>query len=203
MGAAADADAYAAEEDKTPQARQTMCICILFWLTILAGVIWLVNLIVRDIAINRENPTFRLHSATVSLLNNASASNFTATWDVTLVASNPNHKLEIYYDTIQATIFYNRGNSHRVRVLLATKPLPPPLALRTRAETTCSFRIEAASAYIGDDVAKEISEGRARGMVRFKLTLLAIYKLPSWYWKDPKLFKASCNPVEFGFSPDN
>ncbi|KAH0977686.1 hypothetical protein GBA52_027405 [Prunus armeniaca] len=104
--AAADADAYAAEEDKTPQACQKMCMCILFCLclTILVGVIWLFNLtvrhILRDIEINRVDPTFRLHSTTVSLLNNASASDFTATWDVTLVASNPNHKLNIYYDTV-------------------------------------------------------------------------------------------------------
>ncbi|CAB4290302.1 unnamed protein product [Prunus armeniaca] len=111
MGAAADADAYAAEEDKTPQACQKMCMCILFCLclTILVGVIWLFNLtvrhILRDIEINRVDPTFRLHSATVSLLNNASASDFTATWDVTLVASNSNHKLNIYYDTLQAAIF--------------------------------------------------------------------------------------------------
>ncbi|KAI5314363.1 hypothetical protein L3X38_043539 [Prunus dulcis] len=136
---------------------------------------------------------------------NASASEFTASWDVTLVASNPNHKLDIYYDTLQAAIFYNanRSDSYRPRVLLATKPLPPPSALRTRAETTCSFRIEAASAYIGDDMAKEISEGRARGMVRFELTLLAMYKFPNWYWTYPKLFAAWCNPVEFGFSLDN
>ncbi|KAL6270229.1 hypothetical protein ACE6H2_027140 [Prunus campanulata] len=155
-----------------------------------------------EFAINPVNPTFHLQYATVSLLN-VSASEFTTTWDVTLVASNPNHKLNISYDSLQATVFYGTDHSKRGRVLLATKPVPHPLeCLTTKANTTLRFKIETVSAYVGDVVSREISDGRARGMVRFELNMLGWYKYTS-YMTNARMFQASFKRFRFGFLPGN
>lgn len=103
---------------------------------------------------------------------------------------------------MRAAMFYKVNNSDGNGVLLATKPVSPPSALIPKAETTRSFRVETASAYVGEDVANEISEGRARGSVSFVLRFLGSFKYSS-YWTDPRKFEASCDRVEFGFSPGN
>ncbi|KAI5314364.1 hypothetical protein L3X38_043540 [Prunus dulcis] len=155
----------------------------------------------KQVVIKPLDPEFRLQSATVSLFN-TSAAEFTATWDVKFIAVNPNHKLNISYNSMRAAMFYKTNNSDGNGVLLATKPVPPPSSLSPKAETTRSFRVETASAYVGEDVAKEISEGIARGSVSFVLRLLGSFKFSS-YWTDPRKFEASCHRVEFGFSPGN
>ncbi|CAB4290298.1 unnamed protein product [Prunus armeniaca] len=158
--------------------------------------------IAEVLAINPVQPTFHLQYATVSLLN-VSASEFTTTWDVTLVASNPNHKLNISYDSLQATVFYGPDHSERRRVLLATKPVPHPLeCLTTKANTTLRFKIETVPAYVGDVVSREILDGRARGMVRFELNMLGWYKYTS-YKTSARMFQASFKRFRFGFLPGN
>ncbi|XP_021813425.1 uncharacterized protein LOC110756319 [Prunus avium] len=130
---------------------------IIFCLWIISMIVLISNA-VSELGMN--SPEFRLHSATMSLPN-ASASEFTATWDVTVVAFNPNHKVNISYDSLQATIFYVT-DPFADAVLLATKPVPPPSFLTAKAQTTHRFRVETVSAYVGDEVAREISEGRAQ-----------------------------------------
>ncbi|KAL6270230.1 hypothetical protein ACE6H2_027141 [Prunus campanulata] len=166
------------------------CLCII-------GMIVLISNGYSELGIN--SPEFRLHSATMSLPN-TSASEFTATWEVTVVAFNPNHKVNISYDSLQATIFYVT-DPFEDAVLLATKPVPPPSFLTTKAQTTHRFRVETVSAYVGDEVAREISEGRARGGVTFGLKMLGWYRYTSCN-TSPRMFEA-CYQVEFGFSPGN
>ncbi|KAI5314361.1 hypothetical protein L3X38_043537 [Prunus dulcis] len=92
--------------------------------------------------------------------------------DVTVVALKPNHKVNISYNNLQATVFYATDSNRSAAVLLATKPVPPPSFRTTKAQTTHHFRVEIVSAYVGDEVAREISEGRARGGVTFELKML-------------------------------
>ncbi|KAL6270231.1 hypothetical protein ACE6H2_027142 [Prunus campanulata] len=172
------------------------CVLLIILFVILVGGF----IAIRDHRIHLEAPAFRLYSATMSLPN-ASASEFTATWDVTVVAFNPNHKLNISFNSLQATVSYATDPSGSAAVLLATKPVPPPSFLTTMAQTTNRFRVETVSANIGDDIARKISEGRAHGGVRFEIDMLSQYRYAS-YDKSPRMFKA-CFQVEFEFSPGN
>ncbi|KAI5314359.1 hypothetical protein L3X38_043535 [Prunus dulcis] len=189
------------DNDGKPRQCALVFIAILFLISV-GLVATIVCSITKELAINPVNPTFHLQYATVSLLN-VSALEFTTTWDVTLVASNPNPNLNISYDSLQATVFYRMDHSERGRVLLATKPVPHPLeCLTTKANTTLRFKIETVSAYVGHVVAREISDGRARGMVMFELNMLGWYKYTS-YMTNARMFQASFKRFRFGFLPGN
>lgn len=138
--------AYGDNDDK-PRFNCALVLFIAIFFLIAVGIVATVVCgFAKELALNPVDPTFHFQYATVSLLN-VSASEFTTTWDVTLVASNPNHKLNISYDSLQATVFYGTDNNERGRVLLATKPVPHPLeCLTTKANTTLRFKIETVSA---------------------------------------------------------
>lgn len=153
-------------------------------------------------------PWLRLDSSTVCKLN-SSGSELTATWDMTVVAVNPNRVLAISLDSLQVTISYKTDTGDKGRdVLLTTKPVPPPPSpLNTETSTAHSFKIETVSAYVGDYVAYQISEGRAHGSVKFVFGMLGYYRYVNtsrWYLTRRRLeFGVFCCWVEFGFSPGN
>ncbi|KAM1306941.1 hypothetical protein ACFX2I_009333 [Malus domestica] len=153
-------------------------------------------------------PYLRLDSSTVCKLK-SSGSELTATWDMTVVAVNPNRVLAISFDSLQVTISYKTDTGDKGRdVLLTTKPVPPPPSpLNTETSTAHSFKIETVSAYVGDYVANQISEGRARGSVKFVFGMLGYYRYVNtsrWYLTRRSLeFGVFCSWVEFGFSPGN
>ncbi|KAM0993725.1 hypothetical protein ACFX13_009469 [Malus domestica] len=153
-------------------------------------------------------PYLRLDSSTVCKLK-SSGSELTATWDMTVVAVNPNRVLAISFDSLQVTISYKTDTGDKGRdVLLTTKPVPPPPSpLNTETSTAHSFKMETVSAYVGDNVANQISEGRARGSVKFVFGMLGYYRYVNttrWYLTRRSLeFGVFCSWVEFGFSPGN
>ncbi|KAM1221618.1 hypothetical protein ACFX13_009466 [Malus domestica] len=153
-------------------------------------------------------PYLRLDPSTVCKLK-SSGSELTATWDMTVVAVNPNRVLAISFDSLQVTISYKTDTGDKGRdVLLTTKPVPPPPSpLNTETSTAHSFKIETVSAYVGDYVANQISEGRARGSVKFVFGMLGYYRYVNtsrWYLTRRSLeFGVFCSWVEFGFSPGN
>ncbi|TQE07858.1 hypothetical protein C1H46_006507 [Malus baccata] len=100
---------------------------------------------------------------------------------MTVVAVNPNRVLAISFDSLQVTISYKTDTGDKGRdVLLTTKPVPPPPSpLNTETSTAHSFKMETVSAYVGDYVANQISEGRARGSVKFVFGMLGYYSAKS------------------------
>ncbi|PQQ19781.1 uncharacterized protein Pyn_35107 [Prunus yedoensis var. nudiflora] len=101
-------------------------------------------------------PYFRVDSAALQYTHiNAtrSSSDLTATWDVTLIAANPNVKWDIYCDIFQpAVLYYNP-----IGLRLASTSLRP-LLLKSSNQTSVSFKLPMQGTYIPDDVAKEISD---------------------------------------------
>ncbi|KAB2620798.1 hypothetical protein D8674_041296 [Pyrus ussuriensis x Pyrus communis] len=128
---------------------------------------------------------------------------------MTVVAVNPNRVLAISFDSLQVTISYKTDTGDKGRdVLLTTKPVPPPPSpLNTETSTAHSFKIETVTAYVVDYVANQISEGRARGSVKFVFGMLGYYRYVNtsrWYLTRRRLeFGVFCYWVEFGFSPGN
>ncbi|KAL6283965.1 hypothetical protein ACE6H2_014894 [Prunus campanulata] len=71
------------------------------------------------------DPEFLVHSAALQYPRNNTPSEFTAIWNLTLLATNPNKKWDIYCDSLQASLFYYSPVYQRV--LLAATSLRPLL----------------------------------------------------------------------------
>ncbi|KAM1358117.1 hypothetical protein ACFX1Q_045115 [Malus domestica] len=112
--------------------------------------------------LNPLAPEFRIYSAAVSPCPLAptppSAANryhsLTATWNFNLVFANPNTKLDLYYESLQADLFYGDEKT-KDKLMLATTPLPL-LALTTMTQTTFNVTFATARAYVSDEAAKEL-----------------------------------------------
>lgn len=125
------------------------------------------------------DPEFRVHSAVLWYPHNATrSSDLTATWDLTLRATNPNDKWDIYCHTIHASLFYGPGYQHlkelwqmyRLTVFAATSL--HPLFLTSSKQTSVSFKLPMLNAYIGDDLSKEIFNDNTTALsLRFGLKL--------------------------------
>ncbi|XP_021816910.1 uncharacterized protein At1g08160-like [Prunus avium] len=148
------------------------------------------------LALRPRLPEFRVESASVFPLN-ATGSELTATWDLTLLANNPNHKLRIYYDSIQASLFY-RDHSQ-----LATTSLPP-FVLTKRNQTRVGCKLATVGEYVGNYVAKGISDERDRGSVRFGLGVFASVRFRSGLFQSrPRVLRVFCERVDFEFAQKN
>ncbi|PQP95955.1 uncharacterized protein Pyn_34115 [Prunus yedoensis var. nudiflora] len=130
------------------------------------------------------DPEFGVHSAVLWYPHNATrSSDLTATWDLTLLATNPNDKWDIYCHTIHASLFYGPGYQHlteqwqiyELAVFAATSL--PPLFLTSSNQTSVSFKLPMLSAYIGDDLSKEIFNDNITALsLRFGLKLSLSYR---------------------------
>lgn len=113
-------------------------------------------------SLNPLAPEFRIYSAAVFPCpltpTPPSAANryhsLTATWNFNLVFANPNTKLDLYYESLQADLFYGDEET-KDKLMLATTPLPL-VALTTMNQTTFNVTFATKRAYVSDDAAKEL-----------------------------------------------
>jgi hypothetical protein len=159
-------------------------------ITLISFIVWLV--------VNPQLPEFKVEWATVSQLN-ATGSELTATWDITLLATNPNRKFRINYDRVEASIIY--GNHSHIR--LGRTPLRP-FVLNKRNQTRVAMKLGAVSEWVGHDVSNEISDDRSRGLVTFGVRLMTSVRFKSGLWlSKSRLLLVSCDRIRFGFSRNN
>ncbi|PRQ44120.1 hypothetical protein RchiOBHm_Chr3g0475711 [Rosa chinensis] len=143
-------------------------------------------------------PEFKVESATVSLLN-VTRSELTATWDISLLSTNPNKKLRINYDHVEASIVY--GDHNHIR--LGRTPLRP-FVVNHRNQTRIDMKLGAVSEWVGDDVANEISDDRSRGLVTFGVRLMTSVRFKCGLWlSKSRLLLVTCDRVDLGLSPNN
>ncbi|KAI5318667.1 hypothetical protein L3X38_038375 [Prunus dulcis] len=169
------------------------------------------------------NTEFRVHSAALQYPHinaTASSSELTATWDLTLLAKNPNHKWDIDCDSLQALLFYRPGGYHiterpqqhkekeKELVVLAATSLVP-LALSARNQIGISFKLPMLSAYVANDVVKEISDGNTTTLsLRFGLKLSVWSRYRAQLMSDQKtplpMFAIYfCDRIQVHVSSDN
>ena len=142
-------------------------------------------------------PEFRVDSASVSELN-VTQSELSADWNFTLFVRNPNTKLSLYYDRLEASVFY-----HRSRDSLSTTPLQP-FSQSKRNQTWVPVRFEVMSEYIGEDVAARISGEKSTGSVGFRVRVFALVKFRSgFWWTRERLLRVYCDRVQIGVDPKN
>ncbi|VVA09410.1 Hypothetical predicted protein [Prunus dulcis] len=78
--------------------------------------------------------------------------------DVTLIATNPNMKWDIYCDRLQPGLFYGLFFNYNPTGLRLASTSLRPLSLKSSNQTSVSFKLPMLSAYVPYDVAKEISD---------------------------------------------
>ncbi|BFG38301.1 hypothetical protein CerSpe_245750 [Prunus speciosa] len=171
------------------------------------------------------NPEFRVHSAALQYphinATRPSSSELTATWDLTLLATNPNDKWDIDCDSLQALLFYRPGGYQHITerpqrhkekekelVVLAATSLVS-FALSTRDQIGISFKLPMLSAYVANDVVKEISDGNTTTLsLRFGLKLSVWSRYRAQLMSDqktplPKFASYFCDRIQARVSSDN
>ncbi|XP_024191224.1 uncharacterized protein LOC112195099 [Rosa chinensis] len=155
-------------------------------------IVWVVYLLVMQ----PKTPKFKVESATVQL--NTEGSKLTAQWDITLLATNPNHNFKFYYKRVQADVRYALGSYFLFT--LVEKPRPS-FVLNKSNQTRVELKLSVWKEWLGQKVVEEIS---SREVVSFGV------ELSSQVWFMSRLMPpgrvwlvVSCDEVDFRFSWNN
>ncbi|XP_074294962.1 uncharacterized protein At1g08160-like [Silene latifolia] len=152
--------------------RRVMSALILTFI-ILAIILFIIYLILRP-----RVPIFTITSLSLSSLNlttSPTPPSLSATWTAIFQVTNPNTKLHVYYEAIEARVFYDRS-------LLALNQLPP-FDQPVRDQTAITARLTAASAYIEPDLGRDFSDDRSKGNIKFDVQVFALVRFKAGGWR--------------------
>ncbi|KAK9921114.1 hypothetical protein M0R45_029640 [Rubus argutus] len=158
-------------------------------------------------ALSPEEPEFWIESAAVCGLK-VTDSEFSATWNMTLLAKNPNKKLAINFDKVQVAVYYGSKEDffHRDHDQYAiAKTQLSPFFLFTGNQTGLNFKLGVVGASFLDSTAKEIYQGKAvRGSVKFGVMLGVDYRYRTKVLDmgSTNIIQLYCDQLEFLFSPN-
>lgn len=176
-----------------------------FWARLLCRLI-LVFIVITSIAavasfvtwliLKPEFPEFRVDSASIAQLNTSSAnSTMTAAWQLSLRVRNPNKKLALVYNTLEATVLYGGWE--------LDSTLVPPFSQEKGNETRLHFQAGLLSEYVGESVARGIESDRARGAVEFGIGVCGWVRYKAGRWSMRwRFMNVSCDGVKIGVSND-
>ncbi|CAN6712027.1 unnamed protein product [Malus baccata var. baccata] len=142
-------------------------------------------------------PEFRVESTAVSPLN-ATSSELTATWNFTLLATNPSRKVTVFFDSLAASLIYNEG-------FPLTMNGVPDFVVPKSNQTRVNIKLAMVGEYVGDQVARGIADWKDRGTVRFTVGVTAQVRFePQMYQRRGLSLLVFCDRVEFtGFAQNN
>ncbi|KAK9170324.1 hypothetical protein Syun_002464 [Stephania yunnanensis] len=146
------------------------------------------------IVLRPKLPVVILSSASLTSLSaNSSLSQLSANWDVSLLFRNPNNKIKLFYDQIDASVFYRSD-------FLADTALPP-MYVAKRNETRLAAGFSARSVYVSDKALRALLDERGRGAVSFNLRMLAGVRFKAGAWRTRRrLMRVFCGDVKIGVS---
>lgn len=135
-------------------------------------------------------PRVFVTSASVSPFNQSTVS-LTADWDFSFRVDNPNGKMGVFYDRIDASVLYDLS-------LLADTSVPP-MYQGQRNSTSFSARLAAVSEYV--DNWKGMAEERGKGVVKFDVRLVAWVRFRAGAWRTRRrMLRAFCGDVPVTFN---
>ncbi|XP_020233854.1 NDR1/HIN1-like protein 10 [Cajanus cajan] len=167
--------------------------CIAFIACIVVMTLFIIFSVVKP-----KLPEFRVDSASLTVLNlNNTEPYLTATWNVTLVITNPNHNLAIAYDAVSASVMY--GND-----AVLARTLLQPFLQKSRSDTALQIHCAVVNEFLHAGLAAGLASDRANGSVQFGLAFWALisYRAGIFQSSDYRL-KANCNALRFAFSPQD
>ncbi|OAY42985.1 NDR1/HIN1-like protein 10 [Manihot esculenta] len=143
-------------------------------------------------------PIFRINTFSVS--NFSTVSSFSAKWDANVTVENPNTKLKVYFDQVEAYLYYEDDN------LLATS-FANPFFLETNNKTVMETTLvsnnsDRRQAGVGSWVVEKMVEERKsnKGKLSFNLrfALWTTFKSGTW-WARHVNMRVYCESLEVGF----
>ncbi|CAK9174812.1 unnamed protein product [Ilex paraguariensis] len=152
-------------------------------------IIFIVWLILRP-----RLPEFRVGSVAVSNFNlSSSTSLISGNWDVGFTVRNPNKKIKLYYDHIDARVFHGSDS------LAATTV--PPFYQTTRNMTTIKASFAASGAYVDRRVVDGINSERNSGSVSFDVSMVAMVRFKAGAWRPRRRFlRVFCGDLRVGLT---
>eukprot|EP00262_Sarcandra_glabra_P012713 TRINITY_DN3333_c0_g1_i1.p1 TRINITY_DN3333_c0_g1~~TRINITY_DN3333_c0_g1_i1.p1 ORF type:complete len:248 (+),score=-9.61 TRINITY_DN3333_c0_g1_i1:137-880(+) len=137
-------------------------------------------------------PEFSIKSASVSSFN-LSSSELAANWNIEISAVNPNKKLGISYDNVDASVLY--GSDALARTML------PPFYQGKMNATTVTARLAVVSSYVQDEQARRLVSERNTGSVGFNVRLRSWVRFRSGAWRTRRHpMTVYCKNVKIGIS---
>ncbi|KAM0056483.1 putative Late embryogenesis abundant protein, LEA_2 subgroup [Helianthus debilis subsp. tardiflorus] len=145
--------------------------CVIIIGTI-AFIIWLV--------LRPQVPQFTLQTLTLTNFNVTSNSMISGNWDARFTVRNPNSKITLFYDHVEAAVFYKSESIAETAV--------PPFVQGKKNETAVRATFASLSAYVDG-----INSERARGTVEFNLRMVARvrFRAGSW-WARRRILRIYC-----------
>jgi len=144
-------------------------------------------------------PEFSVNSASLTSLS-LNGSSLNAKWDVTLIVSNPNKKLDITYDSVLASVFYGH-DEYQYGVLAPTRLAP--FHQPTHSTTMLRVQFAVLDYFVDNRVTIGITDGRVRGLVQFGVVVKTLIKLNGLFHPSDHLLKVTCKPLNFGIPSSN
>ncbi|KAK9062627.1 hypothetical protein SSX86_019815 [Deinandra increscens subsp. villosa] len=159
--------------------------CIIIFGTIVF-IMWLV--------LRPQVPQFRVQTLTLANFNLTSNSMISGNWNAGFTVRNPNSKITLYYDHVEAAVFY-KSESIAVTTL-------PPFVQGKKNETTVTATLVSLSEYFNDR--NGINSDRARGTVDFNLRMVARvkFKAGAW-WTRRRILRIYCPNLSVGVSANS
>lgn len=139
------------------------------------------------LAFRPQLPEFRVDSLSVSDFN-LSGNFLSANWDLKFTARNPNKKMTVYYEDIQASILY--GGSE----LLSGTSLAP-FSQDTKSETASKGTFAASGTFVDDWVVKGINRDKSNVEFNVILVTRVWFKTGSWRTKR-RILRVYCRDLK-------
>ncbi|XP_071736287.1 NDR1/HIN1-like protein 10 [Rutidosis leptorrhynchoides] len=179
------ANPYAANQQRATFLRRIFAVfmaCI-----ILTGSI----IFIMWIILHPQVPQFRVETLTLTNFTISSNSLVSGDWDARLTVRNPNSKITLYYDRVEAAVLYKSE--------LIAETTVAPFVQGKKNETTIRATFASLSAYVDDR--NGINGDRARGTVNFNLRMVARvkFKAGAW-WTRRRILRIYCPNLSVGVS---
>ncbi|KMT04935.1 hypothetical protein BVRB_7g171010 [Beta vulgaris subsp. vulgaris] len=160
-------------------------------------IIFGVILLIVWLVLRPRIPSFTVDSLSLSSLNvSNSPSQISGSWSLQFSVSNPNHKLHVYYDEIDARLFYRNS--------LITQNQLPPFDQGTKNITSMDAHLVASSAYIDSNLGSRINGDRSRGSVNFDVQVIALVRFKAGGWRARRRFlRVFCDDLSVGFASNS
>ncbi|KAL3532159.1 hypothetical protein ACH5RR_005680 [Cinchona calisaya] len=164
-------------------------LCLFFFMVCLIFTLWLF--------LHPRMPQVHLASVTLSPLSTA-ATNVLAACNVSLLLTNPNRKLTIFYDNWELFVGYQSQKIPLFKVQV------PPFSQPQENGTILQTHMEISNGSVGNDMVKALNGDLVRGSMNFWVKVFALMRLESKEIKTRSfLITVHCDDVIVGFSSIN
>ncbi|KAL5060363.1 hypothetical protein RYX36_031967 [Vicia faba] len=140
-----------------------------------------------------RNPEFQVNSAQLTFLT-LTGNYLTAKWNIDIIISNPNKKLDISYNPVSATVFYSKDiNQFGPISNIPLKPFYQP----KKSKAVVRFETQVTNLFVSSGVASGIVNGQFHHSLQFGVEFRAFVMRTGLFHPKNSWFKVTCAPINF------